>query len=109
MGIRRDENYSNRSKYSAQDNAERLLALSEQELANDEYEATCKAKYAERKSIVVTGLVSKYGFSQAGATQAAEAIARGENNYGERAIDAARFATPEMKQAALKAFQYYWK
>ncbi len=109
MSIRKSENYNNKSKYSAHDNAGRLQAEREQELANDEYQDTCTAKYAERKTMVTKGLVSKYGFSQAGAEQVAKLIAQGENNYGERAIDGARFANETMKQAAMNAFEYYWK
>jgi hypothetical protein len=110
MSIRKDENYNNRNKYSLQDVVEMKKAQAEQDSAADDYLAVSKAKNEERKGIVIRGLVSKYGFSQEGAEQTFTLIAKGENDYtGERAINNAKFASNEMKQAALRAYDFYWK
>ena len=96
-------NYSNTRKYSAQDNAERIeaeremdLLVNESEAAAREYEAKCVA----REPVIVNGLVSKYGFSQKGA----EATLRHIKN---NTLADAKFATPEMKEAALAALRFY--
>lgn len=105
MSIRQNENYSNRNKYSERDVSEIRQAQAEQESTNDDFSATSNS----RKAIVISGLVSKYGFSQAGAEATFTLIAKGVNNYGESSLDNAKFATSEMKQAAIKAFDYFWK
>ena len=96
-------NYSNTRKYSAQDNAERIEAEREDELLYERWsrEADEEKKVREqREPIIIKGLVQKYGFSQAGAERTMEVI---KNSM----LSEARFATPEMKEAALKALQYY--
>jgi len=106
MAFRKDDN---RSKYTAQELAAIRQAEAEQMSAADDYLASCKAKYTERKAVVVSGLVKKYGFSQDGAERVAILIAKGENVYGERALDSAKFANGEMKAAAQRAYEFYWK
>lgn len=74
--------------------------------------AEADAEYAElqkRSTVILSGLQSKYGFSEKGATRTLALIQQMPNMMGEHAIFSTRFATEEMKQAAIRAYEYYWK
>lgn len=106
MSIRKNENYGNRRKYSEQDVEEMRQAEAEDAIDTAEW----LAKMAERKTIIVRGLVQKYGFSQAGADQTMSLIEKGVNVHtGHCPLDDARFGSEEKRQAAQAAFKFYWK
>jgi len=98
-----EPNYNNSRKYSVQDNAERIEAEREDEILYEQWEKEAReeaAQRAQREPIIIRGLVQKYGFSQAGAEATMRCI---KDNM----LSEARFARPEMKEAALKALEYY--
>ena len=101
--LRKNENWNNRNKYSERDVQEMRQAQEEQRLANDAIEDM----YTERSKVVVSGLVSKYGFSEAGASATMKLIEKGCDYMGESYVSNACFATPAMKEAAMKAYNYY--
>lgn len=67
--------------------------------------AEADAEYAEmrnRAEIIVSGLQSKYGFSEKGANHTLALIEQ-------QKLDGARFATKDMETAAKRAYEFYWK
>lgn len=90
-------NFNNVRKYTAQDNAERLEAERQDAILREQFDAQMR----ERGKIVVEGLIKKYGFSAEGAKRTLGYIEMMQ-------IEQARFATPEMKEAALAADKWYW-
>ena len=96
-------NYNNSRKYSAQDNAERIAAEQEDAQMYERWAEEARKEEEIRKQrepVIIAGLVKKYGFSQGGAEATMRII---KSNM----LEDARFATPEMKAAALKALEYY--
>lgn len=66
--------------------------------------AEADAEYAEmrnRAQIIVSGLQSKYGFSEKGANHTMALIEQ-------QKLEGARFATKEMEAAAHRAYYFYW-
>lgn len=102
MGIRKDETYRN---YSATELDEMRQADVERDALTGDFDV----EQAKRAQVIVSGLVSKYGFSEAGAQQVMALIKRINFVTGKSAIESARFATEEKRQAALRAAEYYWK
>lgn len=101
----------NINKYTAHEMEEYRQAQRESELQATEDEAALAAK----AEIILRGLQSKYGFSEAGAKETLRLIKNGVNMMTgngilHEAIDAGRFGTNKAKQqAAMNAFDYYWK
>lgn len=101
----------NINKYTAQEMEEYRQAQRESALQVTEDEAALAAK----AEIVLRGLQSKYGFSEAGAKETLRLIKKGVNMMTgngiiHEAIDAGRFGADKAKQqAAMNAFDYYWK
>ncbi len=102
MSIRKSDN---ESKYPT----EVKEALAAERSAEAAADAEREAEEQSRKEIIVKGLVTKYGFSENGATATMRLIERGTNSYGESYVGNAKFSTPEMAAAAMKAFEYFWK
>ncbi len=102
MSIRKSDN-ENKYPQEVKD------ALAAERLAEAAADAEREAEEMKRKEIIVKGLVAKYGFSQNGASATVRLIEKGTNNYGESYVENAKFATPEMATAAVKAFEYFWK
>ena len=98
------QNFNNARKYSALDNAERIAAEKEDEILFARIDAECRQEEAERNArepMVVKGLTTKYGMSEAGAQTTLSHIKRDT-------LEFARFATPEMEKAAKAAYKFYW-
>lgn len=106
--IRKSDNIN---KYTAQEMEEYRQAQRESEMqANDD-----EAELAAKAEIILRGLQSKYSFSESGAKETLRLIKKGVNMMTgngiiHEAIDAGRFGTDKAKQqAAMNAFDYYWK
>ena len=102
MSIRKSDN---ENKYTA----EVKEALAAERLAEAAADAEREAEEMKRKEIIVQGLMTEYGFSENGASATMRLIEKGTNSYGESYVENAKFATPAMATAAIKAFEYFWK
>lgn len=93
------------NEYTERDIEEQKASKAAMAAINDEEYAAMRAK----AQLIVSGLVSKYGFSENGAKRTLALIEQLPNFMGEHPVFTARFATDEMKQAAIRAYDYYWK
>ncbi len=86
------------NEYTKRDTEEFKAAMVQRDADNDEFYAEMR----KRAAVVLSGLQSKYGFSEKGAKHTLALIEQEK-------LNGAQFATKEMEAAAKRAYEYYWK
>lgn len=91
------------NEYTADDIQERQ----QEEAGEQEYWNDFFAEQKRKETIIINGLQTEYGFTEAGAKATMRMIKSVFYPDGSHPLDHAEFATKEMKQAALNALKYY--